>query len=331
MRRWTGRVVAAMVLGLLIGACQKDANKETLTQVAVIPKGTTHEFWKSIHAGAKKAELELKGVKIIWKGPIKEDDRAGQIAVMENFINQDVAGIALAPLDNTALVQPVRDATKHGIKVVILDSAVNAAAGEDYVSFVATDNYKGGQKGARRLGDLLGGKGKVLMLRYQVGSASTMEREQGFLDVMKSDFPAIELVSTDQYGDATSESAQKKSENLLGKFQELDGIFTPNESTTFGMLRALQVAGRAGKLKFVGFDSSEKLIAALSSGEIHGLVLQDPFNMGYLSVKTVVASIRGEKVEARIDTGSEVATPENMNEPRIKELLSPPFEKYLSE
>lgn len=298
-------------------------------KIAVIPKGTTHEFWKSIHAGALKAELELTGVQTVWKGPTKEDDRLQQINVVENFINAGVAGIVLAPLDNEALVRPVREATKAGIGVVVMDSGLNAEVCADYASFVATDNYLGGQKGARRLGTLLGGQGRVLMMRYQVGSASTEQRERGFLDVIASEYPGIKIVSSDQFGGATTESAYAKGENLLNRFPELDGIFTPNESTTFGMLRALQESGRAGKVKFVGFDSSEKLIQAMRAGQLHGLVLQNPLHMGYMAVKTLVSYLRGEPVPARIDTGSEVATPENMADPRIAELLSPPIEKYL--
>lgn len=313
-------------------ACKrKEANRAAHLKIAVIPKGTTHEFWKGIHAGAIKAQDELNGVQIIWKGPVKEDDRKAQIDVMENFINQGVSGIAITPLDNTALLRPVREATKAGISVVIVDSGLEGAACEDYASFVATDNYVGGQKAARRLGQVLGGRGKVLMLRYQEGSASTMNREQGFMDVMTRELPNIQIVSSDQYAGATTESAYAKGENLLNKFPDLDGIFTPNESSTFGMLRALVDSGRAGKIKFVGFDSSEKLIDALRKSQIHGLVVQDPLNMGYLAVKTLVSYLRGEEVATRIDTGSEVATPENMNEQRIRELLSPPIAKYLNE
>ncbi len=298
-------------------------------RIAVIPKGTTHEFWKSIHAGALKSELELAGVQIIWKGPTKEDDRGQQISVVENFINAGVTGIVLAPLDDVALARPVQEAGRAGIGVVVMDSGLQADPCRDFASFVATDNYVGGQHGARRLGEILGGKGKVLLLRYQVGSASTVQREQGFLDVLQAEFPGVQVVSDDQYGGATTESAYAKAENLLNRFAELDGIFCPNESTTFGMLRALQGSGRAGKIKFVGFDSSDKLIQAMADGELHGLVLQDPLNMGYLAVKTLVAYLRGEPVATRIDTGSAVATPENMNEPRMRELLSPPIDKYL--
>jgi ribose transport system substrate-binding protein len=310
--------------------CTRDGAKLTgPLKIAVIPKGTTHEFWKAIHAGALKAEVECKDVSIEWKGPVKEDDRNEQINVVENFVTGGVNGIALAPLDNVALVRPVREAAAAGIGVVVMDSGVNADVCKDYASFVATDNYVGGCKGAERLGEILGGKGKVIMMRYQEGSASTMQREQGFLDTMGKKFPNVQLLSTDQRGGATTESAMATAENLLNKFQEIDGIFTPNESTTFGMLLALQAAGREGDVKFVGFDSSEKLIQGLADKQIHGLVLQDPMNMGYLGVKTLVAYLRGEPVPTRVDTGCVVATPENMEEQRIKELLKPPVEKYL--
>jgi ribose transport system substrate-binding protein len=298
--------------------------------IAVIPKGSTHEFWKSIHAGAVKAAAET-GVEIIWKGPLKEDDRESQITVVENFLARGVSGIVIAPLDDTALRRPVSEAMRKGIKVVIIDSGLKS---EDYVSFVATDNYMGGKRGGEHLAKLLQGKGRVVMLRYQEGSASTAEREQGFIDAMAA-FPEIEIVSANQYGGATTESAYRASENLLAPLRgddgslNIDGIFCCNESTTFGMLRALQDAGLAGKVKFVGFDSSEMLVKALAEGQIHGLVLQDPMNMGYVGVKTLVAHLKGENVDKRIDTGSLVATAENMSEPQAAGLLRPDYDRWL--
>ena len=339
------KVITAIVLVILavafasIGCKQKEAEESPDTyRIAVIPKGTTHIFWKSIHAGAIKAQEELKAagvnVEIIWKGPLKEDDRESQIQVVENFITQGVSGIVLAPLDDVALRMPVKEAVNSDIPVVIIDSGLNS---DDYASFVATDNYKGGRKGGERLAETLGGKGKVIMLRYQEGSASTMNREQGFLDVLKEEYPDIEVVSAGQYGGATTESAYQASENLLAPLRtadgglKIDGIFCPNESTAFGMLRALEDSNLAGKVKYVGFDSSDRLVQGLQNGYIHGLVLQDPINMGYLGVKTLVKHLQGEKVEKRIDTGSAVATPENMDEPKIKNLLEPDFKKWLNE
>jgi ribose transport system substrate-binding protein len=328
-------IVVVVAVFLLLGtvACEKKDSGDGKLRIAVIPKGTTHVFWKSIHAGAVKAAGELD-VKVIWKGPLKEDDRESQIRVMEDFITRGVSGIVLAPLDDTALRRPVTDAVRTGIPVVIIDSGLKS---EDYVSFVATDNYIGGRKGGEHLAKILGGKGKVIMLRYQEGSASTMNREQGFLDVLKEKYPQIEVVSANQYGGATTESAYAASENLLSPLRRpdgrltIDGIFCPNESTAFAMLRALQDSGLAGKVKYVGFDSSERLVQGLEKGELHGLVLQDPINMGYMGVKTMSAHLRGQEVEKRIDTGSVVATPENMNDPQIRGLLEPDYKKWLGE
>jgi ribose transport system substrate-binding protein len=301
-------------------------------KIAVIPKGTTHEFWKSINAGAVKAQRELATqgvtVNIIWKGPLKEDDREQQVQVVENFIGQRVSAIVLAPLDKRGLVAPVETAVRGKIPVVIIDSALESKAPS---SFVATDNREGGRIAARNLGKLLDGKGNVVLLRYAVGSASTEEREEGFLEVMKKDFPAIKLLSTDQHAGATRDSAKRVSENLLNRFgKQVNGIFASNESSASGMLLALRDAGLAGgKVKFVAFDAGETLNAGLKAGDVAGFVVQNPMQMGYLGVKTAVAVLRGEKVQPVVDTGVGFVTKANMNEPAIAELLNPPLDKYL--
>ena len=301
-------------------------------KIAVIPKGTTHEFWKSINAGAKKAEQELRAeginVQVIWKGPLKEDDREQQIQVVENFIAQRVSGIVLAPLDRRGLVAPVESATRGKIPVVVIDSGIESKAP---ASFIATDNLEGGRIAARELGKLLGGKGNVIMLRLQVGSASTEAREEGFLEVMKKDFPAIKLLSTDQHAGATRDTAKRVSENLLNRFgRQVNGIFACNESSGAGMLLALRDAGLAGgKVKFVAFDSGETLNAGLKAGDIQGLVVQNPMKMGYLGVKTMVAVLQGKKVEPKIDTGVGFVTKANFDSPEMADIVNPPLDKYL--
>lgn len=306
------------------------AGSKKLT-IAVIPKGTTHEFWKSIHAGSIKAARELSAegtaVEVIWKGPLREDDREQQIQVVEGFAAQGISGMVLAPLDDRALVRPVADAKRAGVPTVIIDSGLQST---DFVSFVATDNRKGGSLAAERMGQLLQGKGKVLVLRYAEGSASTTEREAGFLETIKQKFPEIELVSTNQYAGATRDTAKRASENLLNQFgDEVQGIFTPNESSTAGMLLALQDIGKAGKISFVGFDASQTFIDALNANQLHGIVVQNPFNMGYLGVRTMVASLQGNPVEQKIDTGVLLVTNDNLNSPEVRELLHPPLDQYL--
>jgi len=299
--------------------------------IAVIPKGTTHEFWKSIHAGSNKAAAELTSqgtqVEVIWKGPLREDDREQQIQVVEGFTTQGVNGIVLAPLDDRALVRPVEDAKRATVPTVIIDSGLQT---DSIVSFVATDNRKGGSLAADRLGELLNGKGKVLLLRYAEGSASTTEREEGFLTEIKAKFPGIELVSTDQYAGATRDTAKRASENLLNRFgEDVQGIFTPNESSTAGMLLALQDINKAGKVSFVGFDASQSFIDAMRAGQLHGIVVQNPFNMGYLGVRTMVDHLQGKNVEKKIDTGVMLVTKENLETPEVKTLLHPPLDQYL--
>lgn len=300
--------------------------------VAVIPKGTTHEFWKSIHAGAVKAERELKekGVKvqIVWQGPLREDDRNGQIQTVEANTAKRVSGIVLAPLDSQALVGPVNNAIAAGVPVVIMDSGLKS---ERYVSFVATDNYKGGVLAGEHLGKLLGGKGNVILLRYAVGSASTEEREAGFLDALKK-FPEIKIISQDQYAGPTRETGYQASQNLLNRYaNEVNGIFCPCEPPTIAMAKALRDIGKAGgKVKMVGFDSGTQSVADLKNGDVQGLVVQDPVRMGYLGVLTLYQHLQGEKVEKRIDTGAKLVTAENMEQPEMKDLLNPPIDKYLN-
>lgn len=298
--------------------------------IAVIPKGTTHEFWKSIHAGAVKAQRELQSagrdIELIWKGPLKEDDRAEQIKVVENFVGRKVAGIVLAPLDNQALVRPVVSAADRGIPVVIIDSAINTPR---IASFVATNNYAGGEVGGKHLAQLLGGQGKIAVLRYQEGSASTMEREAGFLAAIAA-HPGIEVVSADQYAGPTRDTAFTAAQNLLNRHgKTIQAVFTPNESSTAGMILALKEAQLAGTIKHVGFDSSAPLIEALKAGTVHGLVVQDPFQMGYLGVMNVAAVIAGQEVPKQVDTPVQLVTPDNLGEQAIIDLLNPPLDQYL--
>lgn len=327
----------ALLAGVMIAGCGSGGEKavgptgtdggdgEKKFRIAVIPKGTTHEFWKSVHAGAEDAAKEF-GVEIIWKGPLKEDDLNDQIKVVEDFTTQGVDAIVLAPLSDTGLRTPVASAMKSGIPVVIFDSDLKDA---DFVSFVATDNEKGGKAAGEEMVRLLGGNGNVVVLRYQEGSASTMNREKGFLDVMRA-HSGIKILSENRYAGATVETAQAEAENLLSSFKnpdgslKVDGIYCPNESSTFGMLRVLQDNGWAGKVKFVGFDSSAKLVEGLTKGQINALVLQNPHRMGYMGVKVAVDHLKKNSVSKRVDTGAVVVTGNNLKDPEIAKLLEGP-------
>jgi ribose transport system substrate-binding protein len=289
--------------------------------IAVVPKATSHEFWKSVHAGAVEGANEA-GVDIVWKGPITESDREQQINLVQDFVAQGVDGICLAPLDSQALVPVVQEANAAGVPTLIFDSGLDDS--ESIVSFVATDNYRGGQLAGRELGKLLGGKGRVMVLRYVVGSQSSERREQGCLDVLAKEFPNIEVISSNEYAGETADKALVKAQQLLLTFGDrLHGVFTPTQHVATGMLRALDEQGLAGKVKFIGFDAGPELVTALRAGKMHGIVLQDPVGMAGLAVKTMAAHLRGQKVEPTISTGETLATPANMDEAAIKKLLYP--------
>ena len=333
------------------GATGASTSKNTRKlRIAVIPKGTTHDFWKMIHAGALQAERDINEraressaqtsgadketleISIIWKGPLKEDATREQQDIVETFLNAGLSGICLAPLDKSALVPQVAAAREAEIPVIVFDSGVDGVAGTDFVSYVATDNFLGGQLAGRRLARTLGGKGRVVLLRYQVGSESTTQRENGFLEAIKKEFPDIEIVSDRQYAGATESEAFNKSQNLLTSLEgRFDGIFCPNESSTSGMLNALQQADLAGKVRLVGFDASERLIEALRKGHVHGLVLQNPLFMAYESVRLMVEHLEGRPVPERVDTGVVVATPKNVDDPKMVALHSPDLSILLSE
>jgi ribose transport system substrate-binding protein len=324
-------ICRSLLIGFTIsaGACSGPSSDGAIT-VAVIPKGTSHAFWQSIHAGAEKAAQELN-VTVVWRGPLREDDRDSQVTEVENAIARGVAGIALAPLDESALVAPVSSAMKRKIPVVIFDSGLK---GDEYVSFVATDNEAGGRLAGEHLAKLLHGQGRVVLLRYAEGHDSTTKREEGFLGAIRQS-PGLEIVSANQFGGADVEGAYKRAEALLSSLKTpdgqlaVDGIFCPNESVSFAMLRVLQDNGWAGKVRFIGFDASENLVKGLRARQIDGLVIQDPVKMGYLGVKTLVSHIRGQTVERRIDTGVQLVTPDRMDAPDVKELLQPDLSKWL--
>jgi ribose transport system substrate-binding protein len=306
-------VIAIIFIGFGIVNKGKQAGQR---RIAVIPKGTTHIFWESVRKGAEKAGEEA-GVKILWNGPKRETDREEQIQIIEDFTVQKVSGVVLAPLDSKALVPKVEELYDQNIPCVIVDSGIDT---DKYVSFAATDNYIGGLIAARRMGKILNGKGKIVVLKYVPGSGSTTNRENGFIDTIKKEFPGIDIVDA-QYGNDTVETALQVTEDMLTKNAALDGLFACNASTSVGALQGLRSQSRTGDIKMIGFDTEKALIDGLKEGVIDSLVAQNPYKMGYEGVKAVLARLEGPEVPRRIDTGVNLVTKDNMETPEIQALL----------
>lgn len=295
-------------------------------RIAVIPKGTSHQFWQSVHAGALAAAKELGNVEILWKGPETEADTAGQISVVKNFITNRVDGICLAPNHSQALVDVVAEADASKIPVVVFDSGL--AKGAPIVSYVATDNHRGGVLAGKRLIEAMGNQGKVILLRYKEGSESTEQREQGFLDAMAEAKQSVTVLSSDQHAGTTTQEAMAKATQLLNKYRdEVTGIFAVCEPNANGTYEALIQTGLAGKVKFVAFDPSDSLIRGMEENQVCGIMLQDPYEMGRKSVLTITKHLQGEKVEPVLSTGEYVATPENQKTDPYDRLLRPIMHK----
>ncbi len=290
--------------------------------IGVVPKGTNHIFWQTIHAGALKAGSE-SGLEILWNAPQLEIDASRQIAIVENLIARQVKGIVLAPVDEEGLVGVVERAAGMGIPVSIFDSGIKT---DQIVSFVATDNYEAGRMGGRRMGEILGGKGKVGVIGFMPGSASTVEREQGFVDEIAASFPDIEMLGV-RFNMADRAKAMAEAENLMTAHPDLAGLFADNESSTDGTVRA--VKQRGADVKIVGFDASEELIAEMKAGHIDSIIVQDPFKMGYLATKALADHLAGQEPQKTVDSGAYLITPENVDSAEMQAVLFPDIGTWL--
>jgi ribose transport system substrate-binding protein len=316
-----GQSAAPTSAGQAAPAAAPAAGGKQKRVIAVIPKGTTHDFWKSAHAGAQQAADEL-GVELLWDGTVNEKDTEGQIKIIQGLIVKQVDGICLAPIDRAALIRSVKQAKAAGIPTVVFDSGLDDDS--VIVSYVATDNYKGGVMAAQQLAKSLGEEGNVILLRYRAGSESTEQREAGFLETLAKDYPKIKVLSENQRVGSDADEARRTAESLLNDLgSQVSGVFTVCEPNNKGMLKALENKKLVGKVKFVGFDSDPRFVEALREHQMDGLVLQDPVRMGYLSVKTMIDHLDGKPVEKRISTGEHLATPENMDDPEIQKVLQP--------
>ncbi len=311
--------LALISLAVAITACNKGGgeNKSGQKTIAVVPKGVSHSFWLTVKAGAEAAGKDLN-VKIIWKGAASETDIAGQINIVEDMVNQKVDGLVLAPSHGQSLVPIVQRAQQQGTLVTIFDSGIST---ENYLSYVSTDNRLGGAVAARRMGEKLGGKGKVAILGVKKGSVSTDEREEGFRDTLLKEFPGIQLLPVIFYGEANPNKSLAAAEDILTSNADLTGLFASNESSTVGAVRAIRQRNLVGKVTMIGFDATPDLVNNVKEGIIDSLVLQNPFKMGYEGVKTIVDKLAGKTPERRIDTGVKLLTKDNVNTPEIQELL----------
>ena len=317
-------IIRFAFVAVLLTAIQISLFPQEKLKIVVIPKSNTALYWKLTHSGAKLGAVSSGGVDFMWRSPVEENDVAKQISLVDQCVAEGVSGIALAPMDNKALSEAVAKAAKKKIPVLIFDSALKGTPGKDFISFVSVDNKKAGYLAGEHLAKLLGGNGKIVMLRYMVSKSNISDREDGFLEAIAK-HENIKLIEKNRFVSGTVDEATNECMKMEDKLKEADGIFCSYEQSTIGMLFALRKLNLAGKVKFVGFDTPEPAIEALKKNEINALIAQDPARMGFLCVKTLVDYIRGKKVPLKIDTDVHLITRDNLNDPDIKKLFALPM------
>ncbi len=316
-RRFAGIVLCPL---LLLTACNQSRKK----QIAVIPKSTSSLFYQPVHAGANAAGEEYN-LEILWSGPASETDYSRQIEIVDSMIARHVDGLAIAASERNALNHSLERAAAAKIPVTIFDSGVDS---KDYMTFVATDNVEAGRMAGRKMGELLGGKGSVALILHAPGSYSTMDRENGFKEVLTNKFPGIHLVA-EQYSGGDRAKAMRVTEDILTVHVDLGGMFASSEPCAVGAAQALKSRGLGGKVKLIGFDASEGLLQDLKGGVFEALVVQDPFKMGHEAVRTLAESLAGKTPEKRLDLNAVVITRADLDKPEIHTLLYPDLKKYL--
>jgi len=309
--------VLAVCLGsLLLTACGSGESDSDKTTLAFVPKSREHSFWLAVIRGAERAAKE-NDVELLIQSATRESDIAMQIDVVNTLRTEGVDGLILAPLNDESLLRPVRE---FGTPVVIMDSPLSGEVGKDFASFVGTENSVAGRMAGETMAGILGDNKKIVLLRYIEGSASTTQREEGFLQAV-SDAPDLEVISSNQYAGAGESETINRAGAMIDTIRQAGGIFTPNQPASNGMLRFLQDNDLAGKIRFIAFDASIPLIQGLVAGHVDAIIVQDPEVMGYNAVTTMLAVLNGESVEPHVDTGAVIVTRDNLTDPKVRAIL----------
>ncbi len=312
-------VLLGVLAGVLVGVGMfRKGRTDGSRKIGVVPKETVSVYWEGVRQGALQAGRE-EGYDILWNGPEVETDRERQVQIVEDMMAQKVAGIVLAPSDRKALVPVVEKVHERGIPCVIVDSGVDT---ENILSYMATDNYQGGVLAAQRMGQILDGEGRIIIVRWTPNSASTDARLAGFTETLAREHPEIQIVDAQYPSPPTTDKARDVTDDMLTRNPDIDGIFACNATTAGGALTALRNADQGQRrIKMIGFDAWPMVVDGLEKGDLDSLIIQNPFKMGYEGVKAIVRHVQGQTVPKEVDTGVELITQDRLADPKVRELL----------
>lgn len=302
---------AAAALSLLAGAGAAFAQD---VYIPLISKGFQHQFWQAVKQGADKAGQEL-GVRVTFDGPDNETQVDKQIDMLSAALANKPAAIGIAALDSQALIPQLKQAQAAGIPVIAFDSGVES---DIPVTTAATENKAAAALAADKLGEMIGGEGKVAVVAHSQATQTGIDRRDGFVDEMAAKFPGVEIVAI-EYGDGDHLKSTEITKALLAANPDIKGIFGTNEGSAIGVLNGAREMG--SKIVVVGFDSGKAQKDAIRSGEMAGAVTQNPVGIGYETVKAAVAATKGETLPKTIDTGFYWYDKTNIDDPQIAAVL----------
>lgn len=318
----TAAIVVAVLILLLVVVLPRldqliDPPGEEIVYVVFKTTGPQMEFWQIVRAGIQAAATEY-GLQPIIVGPRWETDVDGQMKILEEVIDVEPDAILLVASDFTRLVPLAERAVERGITIVTLDSALDS---DVPVSFVATDNVSAGIAAGEEIDRLVPPERPIAVISHVPGVATAIDREVGVLRALSDRNPA--LITETQYSRNDPDLAVRIVRELLAEYPDLGGIVALNESSTVGAGRAIRDMGFAEQVHIVGFDNSQEEIEFLETGVVEALLVQRPFNMGYLGIRTIAQALRGESIEPVIHTGSVLVRKEDMYSEENQKLLFP--------
>ena len=315
MKRLSVCAALCLVICLLLAACASYTEKETT--IYVITKGTSSDFWKSVHAGVSAAAVE-NGVTAIFEGPDSEEDYATQNRMIDEAVAAGADAIVFSAIDRYATKKHLEDAVRKGVKLILIDSGADTEMAE---SFIGTDSYAAGKMVCEAVLDGMGTERplKVGLVNYDENTENVSSREMGFRD-RAEEAENIEIVASVHVASDTA-IAKLAAKSMMREHPDINVIVGFNEWMTLGVGYAMRELGTAAGVYAVGFDSNVVSVGMLETGEMDALIVQNPFAMGYLGVTSACDAIGGRSLDKNVDTATTVVTKSNMFDPDIQRIL----------
>ena len=313
-----GLLVAVMALVACGGSeeATETATESGETYIAVISKGFQHQFWQAVKAGAEQAAADYN-VTITFEGPESESQVDKQVEMVQAALDKNPAALCLAALDTQALIPQLERAQEAGIPVIGFDSGVDS---DIPVSTAATDNIAAAATAADKMAELIGGSGQVAVIVHDQTSRTGIDRRDGFVNRIESEYPNIEIVDI-QYGGGDQLKSTDLAKAIIQAHPDLKGFFGANEGSIIGVLNAVSEMGKEGDIVVIGYDSGQQQMDAIRSGVEAGAITQDPIGIGYKCVEAAVKALNGEDLPKEIDTGFHWYDANNIDDDAISPLL----------